>query len=76
MRQHISFKFQIEGNDRRVEYTLLKKAKGGEVIDLWVEMACNGMFGAGKNGLINPPEENRFFCLDQGNSSTPPLSRK
>lgn len=46
---------------------LLKKAKGGEVIDLWVEMACNGMFGTGKNGLINPPEDNRTFCLSQGN---------
>ncbi|OAQ30725.1 glycoside hydrolase family 38 protein [Linnemannia elongata AG-77] len=53
------------GNDRRVEYTLLKKAKGGEVIDLWVEMACNGMFGTGKNSLINPPEDNRTFYLSQ-----------
>ncbi|KAF9086810.1 Glycoside hydrolase, 38 vacuolar alpha mannosidase [Mortierella sp. GBA35] len=54
-----------KGNDRRVEYTLLKKAKGGEVLDLWVEMACNGMFGTGMNGLINPPDENRTFKLAQ-----------
>ncbi|KAG9063638.1 Glycoside hydrolase, 38 vacuolar alpha mannosidase [Linnemannia hyalina] len=59
------------GNDRRVEYTLLKKAKGGEVIDLWVEMACNGMFGAGKNGLINPPEDNRTFYLSQVELAVP-----
>ncbi|KAF9964967.1 Glycoside hydrolase, 38 vacuolar alpha mannosidase [Mortierella alpina] len=51
------------GNDRRVEYSLLRKAKGGETVELLVEMACNGMFGTGKNGLINPPDENRFFQL-------------
>ncbi|KAG0078065.1 Glycoside hydrolase, 38 vacuolar alpha mannosidase [Linnemannia elongata] len=59
------------GNDRRVEYTLLKKAKGGEVIDLWVEMACNGMFGAGKNNLISPPEDNRTFYLSQVELAVP-----
>ncbi|KAF9922353.1 Glycoside hydrolase, 38 vacuolar alpha mannosidase, partial [Linnemannia zychae] len=60
-----------KGNDRRIEYTLLKKAKGGEVIELWVEMACNGMFGAGKNGLINPPDENRYFRLAQVEIAVP-----
>jgi len=30
-------------------------------------MACNGMFGAGQNGLINPPQEDRTFQLAQGN---------
>lgn len=60
--------YYIEGNDRRVEYPLLKKAKGGETVELYIEMACNGMFGAGKNGLINPPEEDRKFQLCQGNS--------
>ncbi|KAF8965684.1 hypothetical protein BGZ46_000515 [Entomortierella lignicola] len=54
-----------KGNDRRLEYKLLKKAKGGETIELFVEMACNGMFGAGKNGVINPPEDNRSFRLAQ-----------
>ncbi|KAG0307665.1 hypothetical protein BGZ98_010134 [Dissophora globulifera] len=54
-----------KGVDRRVEYQLLKKAKGGETIELLVEMACNGMFGAGNNGLINPPEEDRKFLLSQ-----------
>jgi alpha-mannosidase len=58
-----------EGNDRRIEYTLLKNAKGGETIDLFIEMACNGMFGVGQDGLINPPDENRQFLLAQGNLS-------
>ena len=26
-------------------------------------MAANGMFGAGKEGMINPPEYNRSFTL-------------
>ncbi|KAI8597961.1 glycosyl hydrolases family 38 N-terminal domain-containing protein, partial [Dissophora ornata] len=54
-----------KGNDRRVDYQLLKKAQGGEFIELYIEMACNGMFGAGKNGLINPPDEKRQFLLAQ-----------
>jgi len=49
-----------------VEYSLLRKAKGGETVELFVEMACNGMFGTGQNGLINPPDENRFFQLAKG----------
>ncbi|GJJ70118.1 alpha-mannosidase [Entomortierella parvispora] len=52
-----------KGNDRRTEYPLVKSAKGGETLHLYVEMACNGMFGTGKNGVINPPEDNRTFQL-------------
>lgn len=54
-------------SSRRIEYTLSKKAKGGETIDLFIEMACNGMFGAGENDIINPPDENRQFRLALGN---------
>ncbi|KAF9193219.1 Glycoside hydrolase, 38 vacuolar alpha mannosidase [Haplosporangium sp. Z 767] len=60
-----------KGNDRRVEYPLLKKAKGGETVELYIEMACNGMFGTGKNGLINPPEEDRRFQLCQVEIAVP-----
>ncbi|KAF9899447.1 Glycoside hydrolase, 38 vacuolar alpha mannosidase, partial [Lobosporangium transversale] len=60
-----------KGNDRRVEYTLTKKAKGEEIIELLIEMACNGMFGAGKDGVINPPEENRYFQLSQVEIAVP-----
>ncbi|KFH66388.1 hypothetical protein MVEG_08486 [Podila verticillata NRRL 6337] len=54
------------GNDRRVEYTLAKKAKGGEPKELYIEMACNGMFGTGNGNQINPPQEDRTFFLTQG----------
>ncbi len=30
---------------------------------LYVEAAANGMFGAGRGGLINPPDPNREFSL-------------
>ncbi|KAI1319805.1 Glycoside hydrolase, 38 vacuolar alpha mannosidase [Mortierella claussenii] len=54
-----------KGNDRRVEYIITKKAKGGETVELYVEMACNGLFGTGKDGLINPPQEDRTFLLSK-----------
>lgn len=28
-------------------------------------MACNGLFGAGNNSQINPPNENKYFQLKQ-----------
>lgn len=60
----------LGGIDRRVEYTLAKKAKGGEPIELYIEMACNGMFGTGNGNQINPPQEDRTFYLAQGKQST------
>jgi alpha-mannosidase len=60
----------LAGDDRRVEYKLVNQAKGGETIHLLVEMACNGMFGTGKNGLINPPQEDKTFLLAKGKAKT------
>ena len=31
----------------------------------YVEMACNKLFGAGKDGTINPPEPNLIFTLEK-----------
>ena len=30
---------------------------------LYIEAAANGMFGAGRDGMINPPDTNRQFPL-------------
>ncbi|KAI8817665.1 glycosyl hydrolases family 38 N-terminal domain-containing protein [Fimicolochytrium jonesii] len=51
--------------DRHVEYRLTKNATGKEHIELYIESACNGMFGAGVggNGSIQPPENDRYFKL-------------
>ena len=32
-------------------------------VTVYVEMAANGMFGAGKEGMINPPDPTRSFTL-------------
>ncbi|KAF2076519.1 hypothetical protein CYY_002197 [Polysphondylium violaceum] len=49
--------------DKRIEYKLLDNSNGGEVFDFEIEMACNGMFGVGKDGLINPCDPNKTFTL-------------
>lgn len=35
----------------------------GEQVRLYVEMASNGLFGAGKDGMINAPDMKKFFLL-------------
>ncbi|XP_004365158.2 alpha mannosidase [Capsaspora owczarzaki ATCC 30864] len=53
-----------DGCDVRSEYIVTRSAReGGETRRIYVEMAANGMFGVGDNGLINPPNENRFFDI-------------
>jgi alpha-mannosidase len=51
------------GGDRRAEYLLTEKARGGETFEFYLEVACNGMFGNGLNGQIEPPDPNRYFTL-------------
>ncbi|KAG2194972.1 hypothetical protein INT47_002828 [Mucor saturninus] len=59
------------GSDARHEYILTTRAEGGEVIQLYIEMACNGMFGAASNGLISPPDPSRFFNLNEVDLAVP-----
>lgn len=33
------------GEDRRAEVVVAYEAKGGETLQLWLEVACNGLFG-------------------------------
>ncbi|CAD5113260.1 DgyrCDS2438 [Dimorphilus gyrociliatus] len=48
------------GENRRNLFLLPKKS--GKQI-WFIEMACNGLFGAGNNSQINPPNENKYFEL-------------
>ena len=32
---------------------------------VYVEMACNGVFGEGNNGVINPPKLDKTYALSQ-----------
>lgn len=48
----------------RTDFTLSKKLTKEETKQkLYVEMACNGLFGGGDNGQINPPNVNKHFKL-------------
>jgi alpha-mannosidase len=47
----------------RHEYIITRNATGNEKLVLYIEMACNGLFGVGMNGFINPPDPNRTFNL-------------
>ncbi|KAL1921492.1 uncharacterized protein VTP21DRAFT_11208 [Calcarisporiella thermophila] len=63
------------------EFQITSCAKGGEKLTIYVEMACNGMFGAGASipGIpasinIQPPDENKFFTLDMVDLVVPRLN--
>ena len=51
--------------ERRIHFRLVSKAEGGDQFSFYIEVACNGMFGAGAggNGSIFPPVENRQYTL-------------
>ncbi|KXS11926.1 glycoside hydrolase family 38 protein [Gonapodya prolifera JEL478] len=57
--------------DRRAEYVLTKNAKAGEKFTFYIELACNGMFGVGRAGMINPVDPDRFFNLAQAEIAVP-----
>lgn len=51
--------------DQRNEYKLADRGTPGQVEVLYVEMACNTMFGNGPDPSILPPEENRTYRLSR-----------
>jgi alpha-mannosidase len=50
---------------RRADFPLLSRAGGGETDTLYVEIACNGLFGAGRGGDIEPPDPDKFYKLEE-----------
>ncbi|CAG8553501.1 2475_t:CDS:10 [Acaulospora morrowiae] len=59
------------GDTRRVEYILTRQSKGGEKFEFYLEMACNELFGNGSNGLINPPDPDKYYTLKQVELAVP-----
>ena len=49
--------------DQRNEYKLTDGVQPGRTFVLYVEMACNGMFGLTEG--IKPPNEDRYFVLKE-----------
>lgn len=56
----------LSSEHQRYEYLLSAKAHPKHLsFILYVEMACNGLFGVGNDGLINPPDPKRTFVLEK-----------
>lgn len=52
-----------DGSQQRLAFRLARTCQPGEHFKVYVEVACNGMFGCGNNGMINPPDPQRTFTL-------------
>ena len=52
-------------SEKKTEWVITSELTTDEVgeMEFFVEMACNTLFGAGKDGFINPPDEGRRFTL-------------
>ncbi|KAL1958715.1 hypothetical protein VTO42DRAFT_3834 [Malbranchea cinnamomea] len=53
----------LTGGGERIEWILPESFRDGKEHTFYIEMACNGMFGNGNGGLIQPPHPNRYFQL-------------
>jgi alpha-mannosidase len=58
-----------DGGDRRAEFVLTRRCKGAERVVLFVEMACNGMFGNSTGDSIAPANPARSFTVKQAEVS-------
>lgn len=56
----------LTGGGERVEWILPDSFRDGKEHTIYIEMACNGMFGNAPGGdSIQPPDPNKFFRLDR-----------
>ena len=56
----------LTGGGERVEWVLPDSFRDGRAHTIYIEMACNGMFGNAPGGdSIQPPDPNKFFQLRQ-----------
>ncbi|KAL8600141.1 hypothetical protein ACOMHN_060093 [Nucella lapillus] len=55
----------------RLDFILSFKQEANKLrYTVYIEMACNGLFGAGENGLIAPANPNQYFTLQQAEVAT------
>lgn len=55
----------LTGGGERVEWILPDSFRDGKEHTIYVEMACNGMFGNPRGGdIIQPPDPDRYFRLE------------
>ena len=53
----------LTGGGERVEWVLPDNFRDGKEHTLYIEMACNGMFGNAEGDTIQPPRPDRYFQL-------------
>lgn len=54
----------LTGGEERVEWILPDSFRDGKEHIIYIEMACNGMFGNPRGGdIIQPPDPDRYFQL-------------
>lgn len=44
-------------------FILTRSFEKVETTELWIEVACNDLFGAGAGGMINPPDPAKIFTV-------------
>ena len=56
----------LTGGGERIEWIIPDSFRDGKEHTIYIEMACNGMFGNAPGGdSIQPPDPNKFFRLDK-----------
>jgi len=56
----------LTGGGERIEWILPDSFRDGKEHTIYIEMACNGMFGNAPGGdSIQPPDPNKYFRLDR-----------
>ncbi|KAI0234645.1 Alpha-mannosidase 2C1 [Lamellibrachia satsuma] len=54
----------LSPGNKRTEFVLTKSLDESNCRHtLYVEMECSDLFGAGKDGIINPPDPNKYYTL-------------
>ncbi|PHH60418.1 hypothetical protein CDD81_1696 [Ophiocordyceps australis] len=63
----------LTGGDERIEWIIPKAMRDGKEHVIYIEMACNGMFGNAPSGRpsIAPPAPDRYFSLSKANIAAP-----
>ncbi|BFZ55841.1 Glycoside hydrolase, 38 vacuolar alpha mannosidase [Savitreella phatthalungensis] len=63
-----------DGSAQRIEFVLADKPAEFKPVTLFIEQSCNGLFGNGQNGTIQPPTDGRYFELRQCAVAVPNLA--
>ncbi|KAM3501007.1 hypothetical protein MY10362_005911 [Beauveria mimosiformis] len=59
----------LTGNGDRIEWVIPDEFRDGKEHVIYIEMACNGMFGNAPDGTTDntPPDPNRYFTISKAN---------